>query len=409
MPDTNDKIYSKLNGIIVSLLVVQVITVSVSVAASSIAFGTWGGLWIIQLLVYRKEPHGKVIWQELKYIVLFMLLFSVAEILSRIYAVYPEGAMIGLKRLLLFLVFFGTVYKIPDRKALHFVLFVVLCSVMLVSIYELVNYFILAPTLIPERGFAETRIDYLLYPISSAEIKIMVLMTIFPLMFIKERFFVDRKYLIIISIPILLSMLLTQSRNVLLAFIVCLAIFGFIKNWKAVIVGAVVIIILLFVLPPEFTSRFTSIFDPEHGSNAARLTMWKTGWQIFLANPFTGVGDNKIMDVYIMYKPHLTEWEHSHLHSNIFMILATTGILGFVSFVGLFLTVFLKQLKYYREITNESDHALILGSILMFISFQISGIFEWNFGDHEVLTVFLFLLSVPFIIFKLTQKKQNKT
>lgn len=408
MLTTKDKIYSRLNVIIISLLIIQIITVSVSIAISSIAFAVWGGLWIIQMIVYKGEPSGKAIMKEMKFVILFMLLYAVAELLSRVFAVYPEGAMIGMKRLLLFLVFFGMVFKIPDRKALHFVLFIVLCSLTVISIYELINYFVMAPELIPEKGFSETRIDYLMYPITSGEIKVMMFMTIFPLFFIKERFFVERKYLIIISAPIVISMILTQSRNVYLALIVCLFIYGLIKNRKILLISSVAAVLIFFILPSEFTSRFTSIFNPEHGSNAARLEMWKTGWQIFIANPITGIGDNKVMDIYAQFKPNMSSWEHSHLHSNIFMILATTGILGIITFVGLFLSIFIKQLQYYREITNESDHALILGSILMFISFQITGIFEWNFGDHEVITVFLFLISVPFIIFKLTPKKQNK-
>lgn len=404
MPEKN-KYYNTINTLIVAFLVIQVSTASVSIALSSIAFGTWGGLWIIQLIAFRDEPSAKILWNEIKYIVLFMALYAVADIVSRIFAVFPDDALIGSKRLFLFLVFFAMMFKVPDRKALHFVLFVFLCTLMVVSLYELINYIILAPELIPEKGFGETRIDYLLYPLSGGEIKLMMIMTILPLFFVKEKFFVDRKYLILISLPVILSMLLTQSRNVFLALVICLIIFGFLKNWKLLSIGLTAAIILLFILPVEITGRFTSIFDPAHGSNAARLTMWSTGWEMFLANPVFGIGDNKVMEVYAQYKQNMTQWEHSHLHSNIFMVLATTGIVGFLAFAGMMISVFVKQIQYFREIKNESDNALILGSILMFIAFHITGIFEWNFGDHEVLTVFLFLISVPFIIFKLTPKK----
>lgn len=404
----NSGLYGKLNVLIISFIVIQIMSLNVSIAVSSIAFGLWGGLWLIQLIAFRYEPSAKLIWGEIRWITLFIALYSLAEILSRIFAVHQEGALEGLKRLFLFLVFFAMVFKIPDRKTLHFVLFVILCSLMVVSIYELVNYIILAPELIPERGFGETRIDYLLYPLSGGELKLMMIMTILPLFFVKERFFVERKYLILISTPVIIAMLLTQSRNVFLALMICLIILGLLKNWKVLAVGIVVALILLFVLPVEFTGRFTSIFDLEHGSNNARLTMWETGWKIFLSSPFIGVGDNHIMDIYASFKPNLTVWEHSHLHSNIFMVLATTGLMGFIGFAGLMITIFIKQLKFYSQINNESDRALILGSILMFIAFNICGIFEWNFGDHEVLTLFLFLISVPFIIFKLTPKANSK-
>lgn len=406
MPEKSG-IYGKLNVIILSFLVIQVVTLNVSIAVSSIAFGLWGGLWIIQLTAFRSEPSAAVLWNEIKWITFFLAVYVVAEILSRVFAYYPDDALIGLKRLLLFLIFFAMIFKIPDRKSLHFILFVVLCLLMVVSVYELVNYVILAPELIPDKGFGETRIDYLLYPLSGGEIKLMMVMAILPMFFIKERFFVERKYLILISSPVIIAMLLTQSRNVFLALMVCLIIFGILKNWKVLAAGIGIAIILLFILPVEFTGRFTSIFDLQHGSNNARLTMWATGWEMFLSSPLIGVGDNHIMDVYASFKSNLSEWEHSHLHSNIFMVLATTGILGFIGFAGFMLSIFVKQLKYYKTINNESDRAMILGSILMFIAFNITGIFEWNFGDHEVLTVFLFLVSVPFIIFKLTPKSKS--
>lgn len=403
MPE-NNKNYRIFNTLIMGFLVLQVISVSASIALSSIAFGTWMVLWMVQLAIYRREPSAVILRKELKLIIIFIALYAIAELVSRIFAVYPDGALIGLKRLLLFFIMFAAMFKIPDRKALHFTLFILILTVSLVSIYELVKYLIAAPTVIPEKGFGETRIDYLSYPLTSGEIKIMVLMSVLPLLFIKERFFLRKRYLLVICAPIFLSMLLTQSRNVYLALVICLIVFGFVKNWKVLLAGAAVFLLLLFILPTEYTGRFTSIFDSSHGSNAGRITLWLTGWKMFLANPFFGVGDNMIMEVYSQYKYPLSEWEHSHLHSNIFMILVTTGLFGFLSLAGFFITVFVKMLKYYNEFKNESDCALLMGSILMFIAFQVCGVFEWSFGDHEVITVFFFLLSVPFVLFKLNEK-----
>jgi O-antigen ligase len=403
MPE-NNKNYRIFNTLITGFLVLQVISISASIAVSSIAFGIWMGLWIIQLIVFRKEPAAIALLNEIRIIVFFAAFYCIAELVSRVFAVYPEGALTGMKRMLLFFIMFAAMFKIPDRKALHFILFLIILSVSIVSIFELVKYFISAPVLIPERGFGETRIDYLSYPLTAGEIKIMVLMSVLPLLFINERFFLRKRYLAVICAPIFLSMLLTQSRNVYLALAVCLIIFGFIKNWKVLLIGGAVFAVLLFVLPAEYTSRFTSIFDSSHGSNAGRLTLWATGWKMFLANPVIGVGDNSIMEVYMQYKYPLSDWEHSHLHSNIFMILVTTGILGFIGFAGFFISIFIKQLKYYNSFKNESDCALLMGSILVFIAFHVSGVFEWSFGDHEVITVLFFLLSVPFVIFKLNEK-----
>ena len=88
MPEKN-KYYNTINTLIVAFLVIQVSTASVSIALSSIAFGTWGGLWIIQLIAFRDEPSAKVLWNEIKYIVLFLVLYAIADIAARIFAVFP--------------------------------------------------------------------------------------------------------------------------------------------------------------------------------------------------------------------------------------------------------------------------------------------------------------------------------
>jgi len=128
--------------------------------------------------------------------------------------------------------------------------------------------------------------------------------------------------------------------------------------------------------------------------------MWKTGWKMFLDHPLTGVGDNEITEVYKKYKTIETHGEGAHLHSNIMMILATTGIFGFLAYAGFFLILFITQIKIYKLTEIIYYKALILGSILTNLSLHISGIFEWNFGKHNDMTLFFFLIAIPFVIYK---------
>ena len=256
-------------------------------------------------------------------------------------------------------------------------------------------------------SFSEIRIDYFNYPLTTAEIKMMSLLSVFPLLFIKEKFITDKKYLILILIPVFISMILTQSRNVLLATFICFVIFGIIVSRKFLLTMIVVIVISYIILPTSYIERVKSIADVNHPSNASRLNMWSVGIKMFADHPFTGIADSHILEIYETYKKPEFQSEGVHLHNNFIMILATTGIFGFLSFVLMFILIFFKQIKFYLQEKNNSDRMLILGSILVMISFQISGIFEWSFGDHEVMTVFFFLISVPFVIFKLYNSEVN--
>ena len=161
-------------------------------------------------------------------------------------------------------------------------------------------------------------------------------------------------------------------------------------------------------MPSSYIERVKSIADINHPSNASRLNMWSVGLRMFSDHPFTGIADSHILEIYETYKKPEFQSEGVHLHNNFIMILATTGIFGFLSFLIMFILIFFKQIKFYRNEKTDTDKMLILGSILVMISFQISGIFEWSFGDHEVMTVFFFLISVPFVIYKLNSTEQIK-
>ncbi|MCX6165974.1 MAG: O-antigen ligase family protein [Ignavibacteriae bacterium] len=128
---------------------------------------------------------------------------------------------------------------------------------------------------------------------------------------------------------------------------------------------------------------------------------------MFKDHPLIGVGDNEITQVYKMYKIPESHGEGSHLHSNYMMVLATKGILGLLIYIALFTTLFLKQIKYFRITENKEQKYLIFGCILATLSFHIAGIFEWNYGDWEVLTLLLFILSIPFILINLKTETEK--
>ncbi len=394
-------IISRSDKLILLLLAVQVCFVSLSIAVSSIAFGVWVGLWLIQIIATRKIDLDKKLFSEIRSINIFILLYILFETLSRFFAVYPEGAFNNLKRVLLFLIFFVSIIKIIDLKTLYRILFLNVCILSVISCFELIQYFLQLKELLMKMNFSEIRIDYLNYPLTTAEIKMMSLLALMPLLFIKEKFFIPKIYLVLIMTPVFVSMMLTQSRNVMLAVIVCIFILGIVQSRKFLIASFALIIIGILFLPSGMTDRIKSIADVNHPSNQSRIEMYKTGLEIFKDHPLTGVADSHILEIYSTYKKPDVPGEGVHLHNNFIMILATTGIFGFISFFIMFILIFLKQIKLFRKESPGVNKMLILGSILVMISFQICGLFEWTFGDHEVMTVFYFLLSVPFVILKL--------
>ena len=47
---------------------------------------------------------------------------------------------------------------------------------------------------------------------------------------------------------------------------------------------------------------------------------------------------------------------------------------------------------------DQQAKALVVGSLVCVIGFQLEGLFEYNFGDSEVITLTYFLMALPFVV-----------
>ncbi len=397
-----EKILGLTDNIILVFLTIQIFSVGFSIALSSISFGIWAGLWILQLIFYRHLGLSDDMKKELKIFTLFVLAFIVLDVLSRLFAVLPENPLLSLKRYLLFLILYACIAKIKTVKELFGILKVILSVMAVISLIEIVIFAAALPSQVGKMSLGEIRLDTFAHSITTGEIKMLVLLTLFPLVFVKDSNVLPKKYLIPALALIFISLYITQSRNVFVAVFVCFIITGVVINKKFLFVFLVSAAVAFAVLPSQLRDRITSIADPSHPSNNARLIMWNIGWKMFLDRPLLGVGDNEFRNVYKTYKEIESEGEGSHLHSNYMMVLATHGILGFAAYLGIFIVLFLKHLKFYRAKPPGSARLLVFGCILAVISFHVSGIFEWNFGDWEILTLLVFFSSLPFVISNLS-------
>ncbi len=363
----------------------------------------------MQVIYTRKIGIPSILKKDVQLISVFIFLFFISDFVSLYFAVIPEDAFVGLKRFFLYMIFFAMIVKIKEKETLYKFLLAILLVFTAISIYEIILYILKFPEEAKNTDISLIRLYSFSFFLTTGEMKMLLFITLFPLLFLKEKIFMPRKYLIITLSVIFISMYLTQSRNVFLALIICFLIFGIFINKKFLIYLLIFVTAVLLVIPAQFRQRITSIVDPTHPSNESRLIMWGVGWKMFKDHPLTGVGDNEITQVYKMYKQPEFHGEGSHLHSNYFMVLATKGIFGMIFYIALFFTLFLKHFKYFRNSRDKSDRYLIFGCILAMISFHISGIFEWNYGDWEILTLLLFIASIPFVIYNLNNKEELET
>ncbi|CAN5655427.1 hypothetical protein BH10BAC5_BH10BAC5_04230 [soil metagenome] len=391
-----------INSTILICLAIQIVAGSFSIAVSSIAFGIWGGLWILQtLFIDRKLNYDKSLFREIRWINIFIVVLILADLVSRIFAFYPDGALEGFKRNLLYLIFFASVIKIIDFETLRKVLIACVAATAVIAFLEVGYFFIYLKEELIYLPFNQIRIDYLNHPLTLSEIKMLFFVQLFPLLFWKRNIIIEKKYIVLMFLPLLTSIFLSQSRTVYVAIYICILIYGFYYNWKFA-VGFIIISILLAMSLPEGMFRVQSIFNSDDASASSRALIWQNGLAIFRHNWLIGVGDNNIMQVCKFYMPEFGKdmEEFAHLHSNPIMILATSGIIGAIGYIGLFTALILRTVKLFEKCRDHNIKQLLFGSILVQISFQITGFTEWNFGDAEVFNVLMFLMAIPFLLHK---------
>ncbi len=156
------------------------------------------------------------------------------------------------------------------------------------------------------------------------------------------------------------------------------------------------LILALLFAPPQYRERFTSAFRPgkEYRSNWQRVYMWKTGWCILKDHPVIGIGDRDLRAFYERYTPEEDRDKvivYGHLHSNLVMFAVLWGVPGLALGFMFLLSIPMLQWKRWRALKAAGGRgppeaeAWILAGISVWTSFMIAGMFEWYFGDAEVI------------------------
>lgn len=151
-----------------------------------------------------------------------------------------------------------------------------------------------------------------------------------------------------------------------------------------------------------YRSRLSSIYDPYHPSNIERMNQIKVAFRIFQNYPIFGVGNIDFNELYKKYREPFDKYTYGHLHNNYTHILATLGIFGFVIFILLLIKIFFIHIETIRISQNKNFYnVLAKGLFAAFIGICTSGLFEYNFGDHEIATMLWFTVGLSLTIQKL--------
>lgn len=151
---------------------------------------------------------------------------------------------------------------------------------------------------------------------------------------------------------LLLAILATGSRGGLLAVLLGCGII-LMKDaslkWKiTMIILGISTFAVLSYFSVENLSRFTAE-GLEDGSNILRFHLWGVSWDIFMSNPLFGRGANSMINLGMQYGARI----NIMVHNTFLEILTDYGILGFLLWSGVYLSILKRSIHLKNVLTNS--------------------------------------------------------
>jgi O-antigen ligase len=172
------------------------------------------------------------------------------------------------------------------------------------------------------------------------------------------------------------------------------------RRWRLLALAAA-IVVLAVAVPSPIRAKIVSMFDPASPSVSERLYFWEAGGRMFRKSPLLGLGPGAVKIEYPSYKdPAARRSGTSHLHSNVVQIAAERGLLGLVSWCAIWVVFLVKAARVYTALPpgRSQERALVAGSMAAVVGFLVAGLFEYNFGDSEVIGLVWVVAAFPFAV-----------
>lgn len=153
-----------------------------------------------------------------------------------------------------------------------------------------------------------------------------------------------------------------------------------------------VLLLALVVAPMPLFSRLVSSFDTRQASNFDRVKMAQSGWEMIRDRPVAGVGPGQIKQTYPLYRAEdAPRFRIPHLHNNPLQIWAERGLAAIMAATAIFGVLIAWFLRKRRDPARR--HWCDAGLVTIG-GFLVAGMFEFNFGDTEVLMVLLDVMAI---------------
>jgi O-antigen ligase len=365
-------------------------SLQVSIAAANILLGLTALLWLT-LVVTRRErlEVPSMFWP--------LAAYAGMSLVAAFLSIDPRKSLIDSKQLLLFAIVPIAFRLLRGQRSLVAV-DVVISVAALSAAVGIVQFGILKWDDLGQRPQGTLGM-YMTY---SGQLMLVACLGVARVLFSRG----DRTWPLLVLPALVVALAATASRNAWVGACTGIAILLLMRDLRLIGLLPVVAAVFIAIAPAPLTERFYSMFqvnderrqtattEASVRSNQDRIAMIRSGLRIIKDHPLTGVGPDMVMDVYPVYRDkEAVNQLNPHLHNVPLQIAAERGLPALA--VWLWFIVSLVR-DFFRLRRFGTSAFLPKAGLAIVAAMLAAGMFEYNFGDSEVLMLFLLLVTLPY-------------
>ena len=397
----NQNIYNKIGE-----LGVYIYTLSLFISKSGVNIGL--GFLALAFLLYLWDKRKIRLTTEEKYILVILVLLPIFSLFS---AGGTHSFQRALEKSYRYIGLFFIPYFLYKDKDVKIVLSLFSLSIIISFIKGILYYKKL------KWNFNVRFLSFSSNTLDEAHILAMgsMLILVAIVYYIKERKYIFTSLFTLTLILAVSALVMTQGRGAWLGFGAGLFVVSFFLFKSKKIFIAITILTLLLgygginskaLENNRYIKRFESIKSSAN-SNNARILLWKSGIEMYKANPIFGGGRDNAGDYSLEYmKNHFKGQKPNYfskkmmelagagnLHSLYITSLAEEGILS-IPFIGMFLFILYRQGRYCISRERDFNFYLVVGTMGMLVTFLVGGLTENVWREIWKSNMFVFIVGL---------------
>lgn len=225
------------------------------------------------------------------------------------------------------------------------------------------------------------------------------ILSVFPLivLFLEQKKKIKKTLYFVVSILAIFNIVLSQSRNALIALAVGCLILCFVYSYKFIF--AFVLMGGVAWMVPQIHSRILQIGDSRQ--NESRVKIWKMTFKMIKDQPIFGIGNGNFHNMYKEYLKSYPELSNTyggndiyHPHNIFLKFQSELGIAGAMAFIVVIISIPIKLKKFIKNINSNFYKSFYKGFFVSFLVFMFMNMIDNFFSAPKVISFFWILIAV---------------